>query len=258
MADIQQAKIDALVTLPTNIGAPQRNGQVFTRHSDFLEARLGKIKESLSILVNGSLRIALATDEMPLSTVASTLSSDLIYKKLLIFRNSLIRDFAITMPRIAVLAFNPNVDSKSLGHEEKEMIVPAIERASKDNVYALGPFAADTFFGSDSYTKYDVIMAMYYDQGMLPFKTLSVEDGVCFSAGLPVIHTMPNHGPFFDLVGKNTASYAAFLSATYLAIDVYNNRKIHREITANPLRKQYVEKGSDNEKLDLTSDNISL
>ena len=252
--DFREGTIDALLTTPAIFSEIQKNNLKFSDHTEFLEIQFEKKGQSLPILIKDHLRIALATGNIPFTDVSSHLSSDLIYKKLISFQASLIRDFAITTPRIAVLSLNPNSRSGAFGKEEKEIIIPAIEKAAKEKVYAFGPYASNDFFGLGNFTKFDGILAMYYDQGIIPFKTLSMEDGICFTAGLPIIRTTPNHGPSYEIAGQNTASESAFLHAAYLAIDIYNNRKTDDEIKANPLRKQYFERGSDNEKLDLTSD----
>ncbi len=245
LKDLQDGVIDALFTSPAIVG----NGQ-----TAYIENTLGKVDHSLSILVKDSLRIALATGNIPFSSVTKLLSADLIYQKLLDLKTSLIRDFAVTAPRIAVLSLNPDTEQIASGSEEQKIIIPAMEKASKEGVFCFGPYTSDEFFGSGNFTKFDGILAMYHDQGMVPFRTLSNEEGACFTANLPVIRTASNLGPSFETAGQNIISPDSFLNAIYLAIDVFNNRAIDREINSNPLRKHYFERGSDNEKLDLTSD----
>ncbi len=254
LKDINDGVIDALITSPAVINEIQRNGIKYSGQTAFLEAAIGKSNQSLGILVKDSLRIALVTNNIPLSEVASQLTEELIFKKLSDLQNSLIRDFAISAPRIAVLSLNPNITPETPGKEEKEQIMPAMERASKSNIFCFGPYASDEFFGSGHYTKFDGILAMYHDQGLVPFKTLATEEGVFFSAGLPIVRTAPTMGPCFDIAGQNIAPENALLNSIYLAIDVIRNRETDDEINANPLKRHYYEKGSDNEKLDLSGE----
>ena len=161
-------------------------------------------------------------------------------------------DFNIDCPRIAVLALNPHAgDNGLLGTEEKEIIIPAMEAASAKGIRCFGPYAADGFMGSDQLTAFDGVLAMYHDQGLAPFKALAMEEGVNFTAGLPIIRTSPDHGTAYDIAGKGIASEASFRQAVYVAIDVFRNRQIDREIHANPLRKQYYDKRDDSDKLKL-------
>ena len=178
-----------------------------------------------------------------------------IVSKLRIFNQSLRQDFGIVRPRIAVLALNPHAgDAGLLGKEEEEIIIPAIQEAEKKGVMPFGPYAADGFFGSQLYDKFDGVLAMYHDQGLAPFKTLAMDDGVNYTAGLSIVRTSPAHGTAYDIAGQNVASEESFRQALYAALDIYRNRIRYREATANPLRKQYFDKGGDNEKLDLTKE----
>ncbi len=253
--DANRGLIDALLTAPAAIHEVPVDNIKYSSQTAFLEACLGKENQALSMLVKDNLRIALATGNIPLSDVSSQLTTDLIRRKLIDLQESLVRDFAITSPRIAVLSLNPNAGLDTPGKEENEWIIPAMEKASKEGVCCFGPYASDEFFGSGHFVKFDGILAMYYDQGLIPFKTLSMEEGVCFTAGMPIVQTATNQNPSFEIAGQNIASETAFLNALYLAVDVCRNRQIDAEINANPLRKQFFDKGSDNEKLDLTADN---
>ena len=253
--DINDGTIDAIITSPAVINEIKIDGIKYSGQTSFLETAMGKPNQSLGILVKDNLRIALATGNVPLSEVSNQLTEDLIFKKLTDLQNSLIRDFAVVSPRIAVLSLNPNITPETPGKEETEQIIPAMERASKSGIFCFGPYASDEFFGSGHYTKFDAVLAMYHDQGLVPFKTLAAEEGVYFSAGLPVIRTAPNLSPCFEIAGQNVAPELALLKSIYLAIDIYRNREIDDEIRSNPLKRHYYEKGSDNEKLDLTSDN---
>ena len=172
----------------------------------------------------------------------------------MLFNHSLKQDFGIIKPRIAVLALNPHAgDAGLIGKEEEEIIKPAMAEAERKGVLSFGPYPADGFFGSRMYEKFDGVLAMYHDQGLAPFKALAMDEGVNFTAGLPIVRTSPDHGTAYDIAGQNKASEASFRQALYTAIDIYRNRKRYQEATARPLRRQYYEKGSE-EKLDLTKE----
>ena len=207
------------------------------------------------ILLNDSIRVALVTGHIPLSDVKQRLSKDGILEKLTIFNKSLIEDFGIFRPRIAVLSLNPHAgDNGLIGDEETSIIIPAIEEADKSGILAFGPYAADGFFGAQTYRSFDGILAMYHDQGLTPFKALAMDDGVNFTAGLSIIRTSPAHGTAYDIAGKNMASEDSFRRALYALIDIHRSRIRHNAATVNPLQKQYVDRSGDKEKLDLTKD----
>ena len=253
--DLKSGEIDVLLTAPINKDNIQNDNFAFPGHTEYLEQMCGNGKKALMILLNENVRIALVTGHVPLASVASQLTIQGIVDKLKIFNNSLKQDFRIIRPRIAVLALNPHAGENGLlGSEEKEVIIPALLEADKQGILCFGPFAADGFFGSRNHEKYDGVLAMYHDQGLIPFKTLAMEDGVNYTAGIPVVRTSPAHGTAYDIAGKNLASEASFRNALYLAVDVFRNRKFMQEAQKNPLRKQYFERGADNEKLDLTSE----
>ena len=254
--DLNSGLLDVLVTLPVSWQAMQHASIAFSSHTEYLETSSGQGNKSLMTLVSDTLRIALVTTHIPLSEVAGLLSVELILEKLRSFNRSLKTDFGIRKPRIALFSLNPDTGEGNIsaGKEEQESIIPAIEMADKEGILCFGPYAADSFFGFGKYEQFDGVLAMYHDQGLVPFQTLSMESGVHFTAGLPIVHTAPNHGVAYDIAGKNLASETSFRRALYLAIDVYRNREIDKEINANPLRKQYFEKGNDNEKLDLTKE----
>ncbi len=253
--DLQAGAIDVLLTAPINKNNIQNEKFTFPGHTEYLEEVCGEGQKALMILLNDKLRVALVTGHIPLSSVPSVLTVDDIVNKLRVFNHSLKQDFSIVRPRIAVLSLNPHAGEDGLlGKEEQEIIIPAMQEADRQGILCFGPFAADGFFGASNFDKYDGILAMYHDQGLIPFKTLAMEDGVNFTAGLPVIRTSPAHGTAYDIAGKNIASEVSFRNALYMAIDVYRSRRIYRMSQMNPLKKQYFEKGSDNEKLDLTAD----
>lgn len=254
--DLKRGVIDVLLTAPINKHNIQNASFHFPGHTEYLEERFGMGKDkALMILMSGNLRVALVTGHIPLSEVASAVTVESVLLKLKLFNRSLVQDFGIVKPRIAVLALNPHAgDNGLLGKEEETVLKPAMAEAEKEGIMSFGPYAADGFFGSEMYTTFDGVLAMYHDQGLAPFKALAMESGVNFTAGLPVVRTSPAHGTAYDIAGKNLASEDSFRQALYTAIDVYNNRRRYKDATANPLRKQYFDRGGDNEKLDLTKD----
>jgi 4-hydroxythreonine-4-phosphate dehydrogenase len=242
VSDLASNKVDVLITAPIDKANMQKAGFAFPGHTEYL-AKMANVDEHLMLLVNGSLRLGVVTGHIPLKDVPATLSKELIGKKLRLLADSLRRDFGIRKPKIAVLGLNPHAgDNGALGSEEKEVILPAIRDFKEEGALVFGPYAADGFFGSDSFRKFDGILAMYHDQGLAPFKALGFEEGVNFTAGLPIVRTSPDHGTAFDIAGKNVASPSSFRHAIYVACDVYRNRREFREITANPLPFRKVER----------------
>jgi 4-hydroxythreonine-4-phosphate dehydrogenase len=227
-------------------------------YTALIEEKSGKSKHALKIFVKDSFRIALATDKIPLSEIPASLTVEKLTKKIKLLHETLIHDFMLTTPRIAVLSLNPSSSEKeNAGTEEKEIIVAALASASEAGICCFGPYPADCFFSSESYRKFDAVLAMYYDQALIPFRSITFDEGSCLLAGLPVIITAPNQDVSYELAGKNLSSEVSFRNALYLAADLFRNRKSDKEIFANPLRKQYFERGSDNEKLDLTKEEVS-
>lgn len=255
VADLRAGEIDILVTAPINKHNIQSDLFSFPGHTEYLEASVGEGEKSLMILCNDSLRVALVTTHLPISKVPAAITEEAVLEKLSLFEKSLRKDFGIVKPRIAVLSLNPHAGENGLlGSEEKEIIAPAVAKAWDNKIQAFGPYAADGFFGSGLYAKFDGVLAMYHDQGLAPFKTLSMENGVNFTAGLPVVRTSPDHGTGYDIAGKGKASEESMRAAVYMAIDIYRNRAVYNEMTASPLKKYYHEKGKDNVVLDLTKD----
>ncbi|MFV0470329.1 MAG: 4-hydroxythreonine-4-phosphate dehydrogenase PdxA [Dysgonomonas sp.] len=254
--DLAEGLIDVLVTAPINKDNIQQDDFHFPGHTEYLEKKFAADDEkSLMILAKDNLRVALVTGHIPLSEVPSRISKEKIVETISIFNQTLVRDFNIEKPRIAVLSLNPHAGENGLlGSEENDTIIPALKYVEEKGILAFGPFAADGFFGSGRFAEFDGILAMYHDQGLAPFKTLAMEDGVNFTAGLPIIRTSPAHGTAYDLAGKNEASEVSFRQAIYMAIDTYRNRKEYDEAHANPLRKLYFEKGGDNEVLNLAKE----
>ena len=252
LTEYRAGLIDVLVTAPINKATIQSETFHFPGHTEYIEERAGKGNKALMILMKDDFRVALVTGHIPVKDIASTLTQELIEEKLSIFNRSLKVDFNIDCPRIAVLALNPHAgDNGLLGTEEKEIIIPAMEAASAKGIRCFGPYAADGFMGSDQLTAFDGVLAMYHDQGLAPFKALAMEEGVDVTAGLGMIGASPDHGTAYDIAGKGIASEASFRQAVYVAIDVFRNRQIDREIHANPLRKQYYDKRDDSDKLKL-------
>ena len=252
--DLENGLIDVLVTAPINKHTIQSDKFEFPGHTEYLEKKLGKGKKSLMVLLNDILRVALVTGHIPLSEVPSRITKSDIVQKLRIFNHCLKPDFGIVKPRIAVLSLNPHAGEDGLlGNEEKEIIIPALKEAEEMDILCFGPYAADGFFGSGHFSKFDGVLAMYHDQGLAPFKTLAMEDGVNYTAGLPFIRTSPAHGTAYDIAGENKASEESFRHALYLALDVFACRNNYRQMKANPLRRQYFDKSGDNEVLDLNA-----
>jgi len=242
--DLHLGLIDVLVVAPANWD-----------ETAVLSDSAAKGKSPLKILLNDTFRIALATDKIPLSETASNLTIDLLTERIKALHSALIHDFMVTNPRIAVLSLNPGVGIKEkvFGNEESGVIIPSIKAANDANIICFGPYSADDFFGNSEYLKFDATLAMYYDQGLVPFRSIAFEGGIYCWANLPFVVTASDEGASYENAGKNESSEIPFRNALYSAIDIFNTRKIDSEINANPLKKQYFERGSDNEKLDLTS-----
>lgn len=212
----------------------------FPGHTEFLTKEFGA-KDSLMLMVSDDLRVGLVTNHLPISEVSAAITQAKILFKLNMLNQTLRVDFGIERPTIAVLGLNPHAgDEGAIGDEEAKVIIPAILQAKEKGIMAVGPFAADGFFGSDNFRKFDAILAMYHDQGLVPFKTLSFGNGVNYTAGLPVVRTSPDHGTGYDIAGQNLADETSFRKALFLALDITRNRKGHAEAHANPLRVKGV------------------
>lgn len=238
--DLKRGALDALVTAPINKKNIQSADFHFPGHTEYLEKVFGTDKPALMLLINDVMRVAVVTGHIPVNEVSKAVTADLIKEKLLVFNSCLKNDFNVNGPRIAVLGLNPHAgDDGVIGNEENEVIIPALKAAEKEGVMCFGPYPADGFFGSGHFSKFDGILAMYHDQGLIPFKTVSMESGVNYTAGLSIIRTSPAHGTAYDLAGKNIASEESFRQAIYMAYDVYNNRKLNKELSANPLKVEH-------------------
>jgi len=238
--ELESRYIDALVTAPINKQAMQMAGFKYPGHTEFLTSKF-KAEESLMFMVNDDLRIGLATNHIPVSKVATTISEDIICKKLMIMNETLKKDFGIDKPRIAVLGLNPHAsDGGLIGEEEKTIIQPALKTAEQLGIFAFGPYPADGFFGSRQYKQFDGVLAMYHDQGLIPFKALSFGAGVNYTAGLSVIRTSPDHGTGHDIAGQNIADPSSFRSAMFLAMDIARNRHNYFNMHKNSLDKNKI------------------
>ena len=252
--EYKEGLIDVIVTAPINKHTIHSDEFDFPGHTEYIERRLGDGSKALMILMKGDFRVALVTGHLPLSHVASAITKELIEEKMAIFNESLKRDFGIGAPRIAVLSLNPHAgDEGLLGTEEEKVIIPALKEMAGKGVLCYGPYPADGFMGAGHFTHFDGILAMYHDQGLAPFKALAMDEGVNYTAGLPVVRTSPAHGTAYDIAGKGVASEDSFRQAVYVAIDVFRNRQSETALRANPLRKQYYEKRDDSDKLKLDS-----
>ena len=248
LQDYKDGLIDVLVTAPINKHNIQSDSFHFPGHTEYIEERVGEGEKALMILLKDDFRVALVTGHLPIREVADAVTKELIMEKLSIFHRSLKEDFGIDAPRIAVFSLNPHAgDNGVIGTEESEVIVPAIQEMVAEGVQCFGPYPADGFMGSGNYSHFDGILAMYHDQGLAPFKAMAMDEGVNYTAGLPVVRTSPAHGTAYDIAGQGIASESSFRQAIYTALDVFRNRQIEREIHARPLRKQYYEKRDDSD-----------
>jgi 4-hydroxythreonine-4-phosphate dehydrogenase len=239
--DLKAGKIDVLITAPIDKHNVQSETFRFKGHTDYLKLKAGA-EEALMFMISESMRIGIVTDHVPLKKVPEMITLELLMKKIRLMNQSLILDFGIRKPKIAVLGLNPHSgDNGLIGTEEGEIIVPAIEKAQKEGILAFGPYPSDGFFGAGSFTKFDGILAMYHDQGLTPFKALSFDSGVNFTAGLSFIRTSPVHGTAFDIAGRGEASENSFRQAIYLACDIFRNRQLYTEISKNPLKHQDID-----------------
>lgn len=232
---LKAGSIDVLVTAPINKYNIQSEAFKFPGHTDYLDQQFDG--NALMLMVNGNLRVGLLTDHIPVSEVAAHLTPELIKRKIETIKQTLIQDFNINRPRIAVLGLNPHAgDGGVIGHEDEEVLRPVIAKMFEKSTLVFGPYPADGFFGSNQYEKFDAVIATYHDQGLIPFKTLSFGQGVNYTAGLAKIRTSPDHGTAFDIAGKGLADANSFKEAVYLALDIYEARNNYAEISQRPLK----------------------
>jgi 4-hydroxythreonine-4-phosphate dehydrogenase len=254
--DLKTGLIDVLVTAPISKDNIQSDQFHFPGHTEYLESAAGEGNKALMLMCTENLRIALATTHLPLSQVPESLTIEGIREKIRLLNTSLKRDFNIDGPRIAVLSLNPHAGENGiLGTEERDIILPAMMQAlDEEGIQCFGPYAADGFFGARHYRRFDGVLAMYHDQGLAPFKTIAMDEGVNFTAGLPIVRTSPDHGTGYDIAGQGCANEASLRHAIYTAIDIYRNRLRYDKSRENPLPKLFQDRGRDNVKLDLTKE----
>ena len=236
-----EKNIHALVTAPINKSNIQSEHFKFVGHTEYLGAKFGA--EPLMLLCSdNSLRIAVVTGHIPIKDVVSKLTIDSISKKIVQLHESLVKDFGIRKPKVAVLGLNPHAgDNGAIGNEDKEIIMPAIEK-TKISGLVYGPYSADGFFGNSTYRQFDGVLAIYHDQGLIPFKTIAFNNGVNYTAGISGVRTSPDHGTAYEIAGKNMANEQSFKNALYMAIDIYKNRKLYGEINENPLAIGHIKR----------------
>lgn len=243
--DLKEGKLNILVTAPINKNNMQSVGFNFPGHTEYLIQNFGTDNSGMMIMVSDNLRIGVVTGHISIADVAQTLTASLLERKIRIFYKSLLEDFAITKPKIAILGLNPHAgDGGVIGNEENTLMMPVLDKLRTEGIIALGPYPADGFFGSGQYRQFDGILAMYHDQGLIPFKTLAFDEGVNFTAGLSIVRTSPGHGTAYEIAGSNQASENSFRNALYLACDVHKNRKNYREAAKNPLKRAILDPGS--------------
>ncbi|MBQ6880230.1 MAG: 4-hydroxythreonine-4-phosphate dehydrogenase PdxA [Bacteroidales bacterium] len=232
VADIKEGYIDVLVTAPFNKRAMAGEGFGYTGHTEYLEKEFG-VDEVAMIMVCDKLKVGVVTGHIALKDVVKSITKEKIIKKLALMKASLERDFGVDAPRIAVLGLNPHCgDGGLLGDEEQQIILPAVKEANEQGILAFGPYSPDGFFGT-SYGKFDAVLAMYHDQGLAPFKAIAFEEGVNFTAGLPVVRTSPDHGTAYEMAGRDMADPRSMISAIYTAIDIYNRRADYDDLVEN-------------------------
>ena len=233
VADIKEGHIDVLVTAPINKRAMSAEGFGYTGHTEYLEKQFG-VGEVAMIMISEQLKVGVVTGHIALKDVPSKITAEKILAKLRLMRQSLQRDFGVDAPKIAVLGLNPHCgDGGLLGDEEQQIILPAVKAANDEGIMAFGPYSPDGFFGLGNYQKFDAVLAMYHDQGLTPFKALAFEEGVNYTAGLPIVRTSPDHGTAYEMAGRDLADPRSMKSAIYAAIDIYNKRAAYDELVAN-------------------------
>jgi 4-hydroxythreonine-4-phosphate dehydrogenase len=234
--DLQTGKIDVIVTCPVNTSTIRSASNNFSGHTEYFADKFGA-KDYTMLMINELMRIGFVTGHIPFGDVLKTLNKELIIDKLSLINESLKNDFMIRAPRIAVLSLNPHGGSTDvMGQEEIEIICPAIDEAKKNGILAFGAYSSDDFFAAGDFCSFDATLAMYHDQGMIPFKSIGLSGGVIYTAGLPIIRTSPAHGTNYNIAGKGVAAPASLRNALFLALEIYKNRKTQDELTANPLK----------------------
>lgn len=241
--DLKSGDIDILVTAPVNKRSMDKAGFGSTGHTEYLQKQFG-VEDVLMFMVSDSLRVGVATAHIPLRDVPGALNTQMLVDKLRIMKDSLTRDFRIDSPKIAVLGLNPHCgDGGLIGSEESEIIAPAVKQASAEGINAFGPYSADGFFSLGNYTRFDAVLAMYHDQGLAPFKAISFEDGVNFTAGLPIVRTSPDHGTAFEKAGTGTSDPDSMRNAIYKAVDIWRNRLEYDELVSDKMPERRLDNG---------------
>jgi 4-hydroxythreonine-4-phosphate dehydrogenase len=239
--EIKAGHLDAIVTAPFNKYLVNEETFKYAGHTEYLVSQFGA-EDGLMFLCSDQMRVGVATGHIALSKVSQALNPELIVSKLKIMNDSLMKDFNIVKPKLAVLGLNPHSGDKGLmGDEEMNVITPAIKMAQEQGILAYGPYPPDGFFGVNMQYKFDAVLSMYHDQGLIPFKSLAFDSGVNFTAGLPIVRTSPDHGTAFDLAGQNKANPQSMISSIYLAVDVVRNREKYAQMRANPLKVKEFE-----------------
>ena len=234
--DLIKGNIDALVTAPINKHTIQSENFKFPGHTEYLQERTGS-SDVLMFLLSEDVRVGVVTGHIPVSKVAESITKESIVKKLLLINKSLKRDFWIEKPKIAVLGLNPHAgDNGLLGSEEQDIIMPAIQEAFDSGVICFGPYPADGFFGKGAHKQFDAVLAMYHDQGLIPFKTIAFGTGVNFTAGMKYVRTSPDHGTGFDIAGKDLADPSSFIEAVFAATHIVKHRREQDDLLSNQLR----------------------
>ncbi len=236
VSDIKAGDIDVLVTAPFNKRAMASEGFGFTGHTEYLEKEFG-VDEVCMFMVSDNLKVGVVTGHIPLKEVSTAISTEKIVSKLRLMKHSLERDFGVESPKIAVLGLNPHCgDGGLLGEEEKNIILPAVQQAVSEGILAFGPYSPDGFFGMGNYAKFDAVLAMYHDQGLIPFKALAFSEGVNFTAGLPIIRTSPDHGTAYEMAGRDEADPRSMMASIYTAMDVFKRQKEYDKLIAGKLK----------------------
>ena len=239
--DLKKGDIDVLVTAPFNKKVISSQGFGFTGHTEYLQNAFG-VTDVTMFMVSERLKVGVVTGHIPLREVPDSISEDKILSKLRLMDASLRRDFGVDSPKIAVLSLNPHSgDGGLLGDEEERIIAPAVAKAVEEGIDAFGPYSPDGYFGAGLYTRFDATLAMYHDQGLEPFKAIAFEDGVNFTAGLPIVRTSPDHGTAFEMAGRDEADPRSMMSAIFTAIDIYRNREAYDELQEGKMKERVLD-----------------
>jgi 4-hydroxythreonine-4-phosphate dehydrogenase len=240
--DIKSGEIDVIVTAPINKENIQSDNFSFPGHTEYFAREFGT-KDYLMLMISDIFKVGVVTGHIPLEKVTESITKNKILSDIRLLNKTLLEDFSVRKPRISILGLNPHAgDGGVIGSEEQDIIIPAIKQANDEGIIALGPYPADGFFGSGEFKKFDVTLAMFHDQGLIPFKSMAFESGVNFTAGLPIIRTSPGHGTAYGIAGKGTASEESFRNALYLAVDLFENRKRYKELSKDPLQRHEIDR----------------